>query len=220
MGRSRCPAGPLLAQCAGANVVSSTSTCDRFAVDGSFKVPGLRNVELTGPYFHNGGQATLEEVVEFYNRGGDFAHANQDDVDPNIKPLGLTTDDRAALVAFLKTLTDERVRSEQKPFDHPQLCLPNPPGGVPGTTQCTKAVGEAGLDPILPFLGQESLFSQAFDPIVLAGQIGSSLGFNGLPDVGQTPELDSLALFGSGLMGLAGYAMTRRRASRRRRNDT
>ena len=131
-------AGPLLAECVGPNVVSSTSTCDRVAVEGSFKVPGLRNVELTGPYFHNGGQGTLEDVVEFYNRGGDFGLENQHDLDPLIMPLGLTVDDKAALVAFLKTLTDERVRSEQKPFDHPQLCLPNPPAGMPGSTECTR----------------------------------------------------------------------------------
>jgi cytochrome c peroxidase len=140
-------AGPLLPPCPGANVVSSTSTCDRFAVDGSFKAPGLRNVELTGPYFHTGGQGTLEDVVEFYNRGGDFARQNQDDLDPNIKPLGLTADDKAALVAFLKTLTDERVRNEQKPFDHPQLCLPNPPAGMPGMAECTRAKPVAPAPP-------------------------------------------------------------------------
>ena len=44
---------------------------ERDAVDGAFKTSTLRNVELTGPYFHNGGQATLEQVVQFYNRGGD-----------------------------------------------------------------------------------------------------------------------------------------------------
>src|SRR4029078_869410 len=41
----------------------------RVAVDGSFKVPTLRNVELTGPYFHNGGYATLDSVVALYHRG-------------------------------------------------------------------------------------------------------------------------------------------------------
>src|SRR5947209_2363134 len=133
-------AGPMLAECLGPNVVSSTSTCDRVAVDGSFKVPGLRNVELTAPYFHNGGQGTLEDVVEFYNRGGDFGLENQHDLDPLIMPLGLTVDDKAALVAFLKTLTDERVRTEQKPFDHPQLCLPNPSAGMPGPAACTRPV--------------------------------------------------------------------------------
>jgi len=50
---------------------SSPATSPRDAVDGSFKVPILRNVGLTPPYFHNGGQATLHDVVRFYNRGGD-----------------------------------------------------------------------------------------------------------------------------------------------------
>jgi cytochrome c peroxidase len=45
---------------------------ERTAVEGTFKIPGLRNVALTAPYFHNGGVATLRGVVEFYNRGGDF----------------------------------------------------------------------------------------------------------------------------------------------------
>ncbi len=43
----------------------------RIAVDGAFKTPGLRNVALTAPYMHNGGQKSLDEVVEFYSRGGD-----------------------------------------------------------------------------------------------------------------------------------------------------
>ena len=95
------------------------------AVDGSFKVPTLRNVELTGPFFHNGGQATLEQVVEFYNRGGDFAKENVGSLDPDIHPLDLTNKQQKDLVAFLKALTDERVRCEQAPFDHPQIILPN-----------------------------------------------------------------------------------------------
>lgn len=101
----------------------------RVAVDGAFKVPTLRNIELTGPGFHNGGQANLEQVVEFYNRGGDFAKENRPDTDPDIRPLGLDAQDRADLVAFMKTLTDERVRCKKAPFDHPQLFVPN---GHPG----------------------------------------------------------------------------------------
>lgn len=54
----------------------------------------MRNVELTAPYFHNGGQATLRQVVEFYNRGGDFADVNQANLDPNIQPLFLTDDQK------------------------------------------------------------------------------------------------------------------------------
>ena len=54
----------------------------RVAVDGAFKTPGLRNSELTGPYFHNGGMATLRQVVQFYNRGGNFCSFNLRDLDP------------------------------------------------------------------------------------------------------------------------------------------
>lgn len=108
----------------------------RDAVDGAFKVPTLRNVELTGPYFHNGGQATLEQVVAFYDRGGDRRgedgndttgfEANRSNLDPDIQVLGLTEQDQADLVAFLKRpLTDERVRWEKAPFDHPELPITN-----------------------------------------------------------------------------------------------
>jgi cytochrome c peroxidase len=208
---------------------------ERDAVDGSFKAPSLRNVELTGPYFHNGGQATLEQVVQFYNRGGDrkdhfqkgnseckegvvqtdnfgnqvlvpgdenglidstgfLANGNRSNLDTDIagsrdpfaghcdpanpgittveaahveivEPLdpqatiedpevtvidqmlamfGLTPVEEVPevetnspqtlkmtqaevddLVAFMKSLTDERVRMEKAPFDHPSLTLPN-----------------------------------------------------------------------------------------------
>ena len=94
------------------------------AIDGSFKTSGLRNVELTGPYFHNGGHLTLEQVVDFYNRGGDFALENLGDLSPNINPLDLDDTQKGDLVAFLKTLTDERVRCELAPFDHPEIQLP------------------------------------------------------------------------------------------------
>ena len=95
----------------------------RVAVDGAFKTPTLRNVELTGPYFHNGSMATLEQVVEFYGRGADFAVANRRDLDPDIGGFLLTEQNKADLVAFLKSLTDPRVRFEQAPFDHPELIL-------------------------------------------------------------------------------------------------
>ncbi|HEY3186600.1 MAG TPA: cytochrome c peroxidase, partial [Solirubrobacteraceae bacterium] len=90
-------------------------------VEGSFKTPGLRNVALTAPYFHNGGQMTLRQVVDFYGRGGDFNPA----AGPNeIRPLGLNEADKDALVAFLEALTDPRVRDQSAPFDHPQLFVP------------------------------------------------------------------------------------------------
>jgi cytochrome c peroxidase len=104
---------------------------ERDAVDGAFKVPTLRNIAFTGPYFHNGSALTLEQVVEFYNRGGNRRERgagdttgfppNRSNLDRGIAPLGLTDGEKAALVAFLKSLTDERVRVEKAPFDHPQL---------------------------------------------------------------------------------------------------
>jgi hypothetical protein len=91
------------------------------AVQGHFKTATLRNVELTGPYFHNGGQATLEQVIDSYARGGDFAGAN---LGRGIRARALNTADRQALVAFLNSLTDDRVRYERAPFDHPEICVP------------------------------------------------------------------------------------------------
>ncbi|WP_445246834.1 cytochrome-c peroxidase [Microcoleus sp. OTE_8_concoct_300] len=102
---------------------------ERIVAEGAFKTPGLRNVELTGPYFHNGGQATLRQVVDFYNRGGDFAENNIDNLDRGIRNLNLSEEQKTSLVAFMKSLTDERVRYERAPFDHPQLFVTN---GHPG----------------------------------------------------------------------------------------
>ena len=100
----------------------SQSSAPRQIVNGLFKTPGLRNVEFSGPYFHNGGQATLEQVVDFYSRAGDFP--SDGNIGRGVRRLNLSPDDRAALVAFLKTLTDDRVRFERAPFDHPELCVP------------------------------------------------------------------------------------------------
>lgn len=75
-----------------------------------FKVPTLRNVALTGPYMHDGRFGTLEEVVEHYN--GPLPRTRS--LDPNLAKhpeagLGLSAEDKAALIAFLKTLTDEKI---------------------------------------------------------------------------------------------------------------
>ena len=89
---------------------------------GSFKSPGLRNVELTGPYFHDGSQATLEQVLDFYGRNGDFP--GDGNLGNGIGQIRLTTQEKSQMVSFLKALTDERVRFEKAPFDHPALCVP------------------------------------------------------------------------------------------------
>jgi len=98
---------------------------ERLAVDGAFKTPTMRNVELTAPYFHNGSVATLEDLVDFYNRGGNFARNNIKDLDADIQPLGLSHTEKKALVAFMKGLTDQRVVKHAAPFDHPELIIPN-----------------------------------------------------------------------------------------------
>lgn len=95
--------------------------------DGKFKVPSLRNIELTAPYMHDGRFATLEEVVEFYNSGV----VNNPNLPgplrlpPNqgggVLRLNLTTAQKAALVAFLKTLTDTGLATDTKlsdPFNY------------------------------------------------------------------------------------------------------
>ena len=102
--------------------MGGTVNCDGPNVNGTFKAPQLRNVELTGPYFHNGGQLTLRQVVDFYNRGGDF---DNPDFDPNVHALRLETQDKEDLIAFLVALTDERVAFERAPFDHPSICVAN-----------------------------------------------------------------------------------------------
>lgn len=103
-----------------------------FGIEGAFKVPSLRNVALTAPYFHNGDTHSLREAVLLYSRGGNVAPITQLDGTP-IEPLGIanmTADEADAIVAWLETLTDHRVRIAAAPFDHPQLFVPN---GHPGT---------------------------------------------------------------------------------------
>jgi cytochrome c peroxidase len=138
-----------------------------FGVQGAFKIPSLRNVALTAPYFHNGDALTLRDVVELYSRGGNLAPIQALD-GAIIEPLGipsLTSDEIDAIVAFLEALTDERVLYRRAPFDHPQLFVPN---GHPGNSSSTidadgdgladdlmieiPAVGAGGGNPLPGFL--------------------------------------------------------------------
>lgn len=74
---------------------------DRWA----YKTPTLRNIALTAPYMHDGSIRTLEEAVEFFDRGG-YDHELRS---PLLKPLGLTPKEKRALVSFLRTLTGDNV---------------------------------------------------------------------------------------------------------------
>lgn len=97
-------------------------------LNGAFKIPSLRNIEFTAPYMHDGRFNTLEEVVEHYNSGVK-QHPNLDwrisnAFDPktnqpkNTLKLGLTQAEKNALVAFMKTLSDHEMMSDQK-FSNP-----------------------------------------------------------------------------------------------------
>lgn len=111
--------------------------------DGKFKTPNLRNIELRGPFMHNGRFATLEEVVDFYDRGGDHDAPNIDR--QLIRPLGMTPAEKAAMVAFMKRpLTDQRVKNELPPFDRPTLYTQS--NRVPQIT----GTGRAGSSGIVP----------------------------------------------------------------------
>ena len=68
---------------------------------GAFKTPTLRDIELTGPYFHNGTAVTLTDVVDHYARGGD----DRSNVSKDVRQLDLSPQDKLDLVAFMKTLT-------------------------------------------------------------------------------------------------------------------
>jgi cytochrome c peroxidase len=95
-------------------------------VKATFKIPSLRNIELTGPYMHNGSMATLKQVIEFYTRGGNFNNdAKQVTRVFQLQELQFSEKNRADLEAFLKTLTDDRVRYQKAPFDHPEIKIPH-----------------------------------------------------------------------------------------------
>lgn len=81
---------------------------------GAFKTPGLRNVALTAPYMHDGSLKTLEDVMEFYNRGGE----PNPNLDGGMRPLNLTKEEIADIVEFMKSLTDE---NGGKNFDWEEL---------------------------------------------------------------------------------------------------
>jgi cytochrome c peroxidase len=95
-------------------------------VKGHMKVPTLRNIELTAPYFHNGKYLTLEDVVAFYTRGGDFP--DNENLDPDIVRIGQLLGKpgrQAKIAAWMRTLTDPRILRRAEPFDHPELIIPN-----------------------------------------------------------------------------------------------
>ena len=202
-------------------LANNPASSPRDAVDGSFKVPILRNVGLTPPYFHNGGQATLHEVLDFYSRGGDrrgsisqdttgyplsdqnlsvllsgadvpanltqppnsFNQTNNTNMAPNIPDSGgsngrFSQADKDALVAFLLTLTDNRVACHSGVFDHPELVVflgqvdaQSPTNSPTGQDIKVKmpAVGKNGLPTCFPntgdLFGLQAFFMSVVTPV-------------------------------------------------------
>ncbi len=93
---------------------------DQGRMNGQFKIPSLRNIELTAPYMHDGRFNTLEEVIEHYSKKIQ-PHAHLDTKFMNngtVKPLELSEIEKEALIAFLKTLTDNTFIQDKK-FSNP-----------------------------------------------------------------------------------------------------
>lgn len=95
---------------------------------GAFKTPTLRDIARTGPYMHDGSEKTLEDVVEFYDKGG---NANPF-LDRDMKPLKLTAQEKADVVAFMKALTGETKTTAE--------LLPKLPAGPNGAPDPLKAL--------------------------------------------------------------------------------
>jgi len=125
----------------------TTPFANRVARDGAAKVPQLRNVELTGPYFHTGSYLTLRQVVDFYIRGGDFPVTNQEDrdanlVDVNVQAFGYgSTVELAPL--FLDGIPDGPSQYNAMPDTNPPGCAPIT--GFPNGPNCTPE--PAGTNP-------------------------------------------------------------------------
>ncbi len=174
----------------------------RFEVDGlnanrgAMKTPTLRNVELRGPFFHNGRFATLEDVVDFYDRGGDFDAPNKA---PAVAPIGLNPQQKAALVAFLKRpLTDTRVRDGLAPFDRPTLYAESARvpsfygGGTPGTDG--HVPNAYAIEP--PLVGGDEMtvaIDNGFGGRMAIFCLTSGQDFAGTPITGTTFHVDLLS---------------------------
>jgi len=180
---------------------------------GNAKAPSLRNVELTGPYFHNGGQLTLRQVIDFYGRGGDFPATNAEHRDPHILRLNdnvstggsMNEAEKTALVDFLLALTDDRVRHEMAPFDHPEII-------VPVTQDAPENTGRPGL------LANPTQFRVV--PAVGSGG-GPVLGnFLGVSSAEGSPGLDHFDAVSAPLLGAAPIAVDDSATAKRNKKKT
>lgn len=83
---------------------------------GAFKVPTLRETAITYPYMHDGSLKTLEEVIDYYDKGG----TPNPNLHPSMRKLNLSKEDKEALLSFLKALSGEGWQHYQEPKQFPQ----------------------------------------------------------------------------------------------------
>lgn len=88
----------------------------------SYRTPTLRNVGITAPYMHDGSLAALEDVIDYYQRGGDDNPVK----DPLVQPLALTIEEKRNLASFLRSLTGENVAALAKQARAEPIDLPIP----------------------------------------------------------------------------------------------
>lgn len=86
------------------------------SVWGSFKIPTLRDASHTAPYMHDGSLATLEEVIDYYDKGG-IPNKN---LHPLMKPMNLTAEDKKALISFIIALDGEGWQHFEEPTEYPR----------------------------------------------------------------------------------------------------
>jgi hypothetical protein len=198
---------------------------------GSFKAPQLRNVELTGPYFHNGGNLTLRQQLDFYLRGGNFPITNsshrdflimnlniEDEalggVDPLLTaaagvPVPAFTEAqkehaKTSLIDFLLELTDERVRWARAPFDHPELFVPLD-GTAPINTFGRQGFADQDDDPATGTVAPTA--NPMFRHVQAVGQGGRPALVAGNPHTGPLPNFLNITS-GPRLVGAAANCAT------------
>ncbi|MCF8246186.1 MAG: cytochrome-c peroxidase [Saprospiraceae bacterium] len=117
-GCANCHGGLLFDGWSSENIGLDAVYTDQGQGDGRFKVPSLRNVAVSAPYMHDGRFNTLEEVIDHYDNGvkmnPGLSWSLIDSTGQGAKRLGLTSIEKKALVAFLKTLTDEQYLKDPK----------------------------------------------------------------------------------------------------------
>ena len=203
-----CHGGPLLTdqQFKYTGVRPAAEDEGRFIVTGNngdhgrMRTPGLRNLELRAPYMHNGRFPTIESVVDFYDRGGDFTAPNKD---PAVRPLNLTANQKADLVAFLKRpLTDLRLVRGDYPFDRPTLYSES--SRVP-VVEGSGLAGSGGLEPMVVAVEPAMIGNPSF-AVGVQNALGgaAALLVIGDADPGLTPPASGSFAFENVVLGGSG----------------